>query len=81
MPKQAHMADLQAEAAAANLLAGLNGEPVTNTFKVELMCIVDSVSSGMFISRSAKRSVVLPATRFAHWMKRFFEWWYLRQYR
>ena len=81
MPKQAHMADLQAAAAAANLLAGLAGQPVNNTFKVELMCIVDSVNSGMFVARSPKRSIVLPPTRFAHWMKRLFEWWYLRQYR
>ncbi len=81
LPKQAHMADLQAAAATANLLAGLAGQPVNNTFKVELMCIVDSVSSGMFVARTPKRSIVLPPTRFAHWMKRFFEWWYLRQYR
>ncbi len=81
MPKQAHMADLQATAAAANLVAALNGQQPSETFKVELMCIVDSVNSGMFVSRSAKRSVVLPPTRMAHWLKRFFEWWYLRQYR
>ena len=81
MPKQAHMADLQAAAAAANLLAGLNGEQPSETFKVELMCIVDSVNSGMFVSRSQKGSRVLPPTIIGHWLKRFFEWWYLRQYR
>lgn len=81
LPKQAHMADLQATAAAANLLAGLNGQQAVETFKVELMCIVDSVDKGMFVARTPKRSVVLPATRFAHWMKRIFEWWYLRQLR
>ncbi len=81
MPKQAHMADLQASAAAANLVAVLNGQQPSETFKVELICIVDSVNSGMFVSRSAKRSVVLPPTRIAHWLKRLFEWWYLRQYR
>lgn len=81
LPKQAHMADLQAKAASANLLAGLNGDAQRETFKVELVCIVDSVDSGMFIARTTKRSIVLPATRFAHWMKRLFEWWFLRQYR
>jgi sulfide:quinone oxidoreductase len=81
MPKQAHMANLQASAAAANLLAGLNGQQPGDSFKVELMCIVDSVNRGMLISRSPTRSVVLPATRLAHWMKRLFEWWYLRRYR
>jgi sulfide:quinone oxidoreductase len=81
MPKQAHMADLQATAAAANLVAGLNGQQPSETFKVELMCIVDSLNSGMFVSRSLKRSVVLPPSRLAHWLKRLFEWWYLRQYR
>ncbi|MDH5784749.1 MAG: FAD-dependent oxidoreductase [Chromatiales bacterium] len=81
MPKQAHMADLQAAAAAANLLAGLNGQTPGDTFKVELMCIVDSLNSGMFVSRTAKGSRVLPPTIIGHWLKRFFEWWYLRQYR
>ncbi|MGL6203913.1 MAG: NAD(P)/FAD-dependent oxidoreductase, partial [Giesbergeria sp.] len=43
MPKQAHMADLQAQAAAANLLAALAGRPATARFKVELACIIDSL--------------------------------------
>ena len=81
MPKQAHMADLQAAAAAANLLDGLNGKEPGATFKVELMCIVDSLNSGMFVSRTQKGSTVLPPSIIGHWLKRFFEWWYLRQYR
>lgn len=81
MPKQAHMADLQARAAAANLVAGLNGEPQLATFKVELVCIVDSTDRGMLVARNSKRSIVLPPSRFAHWMKRLFEWWFLRQLR
>ncbi|MEN8169606.1 MAG: FAD-dependent oxidoreductase [Pseudomonadota bacterium] len=81
MPKQAHMADLQAAAAAANLLAGLNGQQANKTFKVELMCIVDSMNKGMFVARTKQRSIVLPPTRFAHWMKRIFERWYIRQLR
>ena len=81
MPKQAHMADLQAEAAAKNVLAELNMKPATNTFKVELMCIVDSVNKGMLVARNEKRSLVLPACRTFHWLKRAFEVKYLRQYR
>lgn len=81
MPKQAHMADLQARAAAENLLAELNGRTASATFKVELMCIVDSNDKGMLVARTPQRSIVLPACRIWHWAKRFFEWWYLRQYR
>ena len=81
MPKQAHMADLQAKAAAANLLAELQGQAPTQTFKVELVCIVDANDRGMLVARTEARSLVLPAMRAFHWMKRGFEWWYLRQYR
>jgi len=81
MPKQAHMADLQASAAAANLLAELQGQAPHQTFKVELVCIVDTNDRGMLVARTESRSLVLPASRAFHWMKRGFEWWYLRQYR
>ena len=81
MPKQAHMADLQAEAAAKNLLAELDGKPADATFKVELVCIVDSNNSGMMISRKEGSNFMLPGTILLHWTKRLFEWWYLRQYR
>jgi sulfide:quinone oxidoreductase len=81
MPKQAHMADLQAAAAAKNLLAELAGRPASETYKVELVCIVDSQTSGMLVARTQTRNVVLPNLRIFHWLKRFFEWWYLRQYR
>lgn len=81
MPKQAHMADLQAKAAAANLIAELNGTEARETFKVELMCIVDSVSTGMLVARTPKRSIVLPSSPLWHWAKRIFEWWYLRKIR
>lgn len=81
MPKQAHMADLQAAAAAKNLLAELKGQTPGETFKVELVCIVDSQTSGMLVARTMKRNLVLPSMVVFHWLKRFFEWWYLRQYR
>ncbi len=81
MPKQAHMADLQAEAAAKNLLAELNGQTADATFKVELICIVDSNDKGMMISRTESKNIMLPGTVLFHWIKRLFEWLYLRKYR
>jgi sulfide:quinone oxidoreductase len=81
MPKQAHMADLQARTAALNLLAELRGQTPTATFNVELICIVDAYDQGMLIARTEKYNVVLPPSRMFHWLKRFFEWNYLRTYR
>ena len=81
MPKQAHMADLQAAAAAENLLAELAGRPATATFKVELACIVDGLDSGMLVMRTPERNLVLPPLRAMHWAKRGFEKLYLRKYR
>jgi len=81
LPKQAHMADLQAAAAAANLLAALQGRPATATFQVELMCIIDGLSQGTLVWRTPQRNVILPPLRAFHWIKRGFEWLYLRKYR
>jgi sulfide:quinone oxidoreductase len=81
MPKQGHMADLQAAAAAKNLLAELRGDEPLARFRVELLCIVDSQTSGMLVARTAKYNIVMPNLVIFHWLKRFFEWWYLRQYR
>lgn len=81
MPKQAHMADLQASAAAANLLAELEGSPSRAIFRVELVCIVDALNRGSLVWRTPRRKVLLPASRSLHWLKRGFEWRYLRQYR
>jgi sulfide:quinone oxidoreductase len=81
MPKQAHMADLQAAAAATNLLGDLKGNIANATFKVELVCIIDSIDHGTFVFRSQKRQALLPRLRLFHWAKRIFEWKYLRQYR
>jgi sulfide:quinone oxidoreductase len=81
MPKQAHMADLQAAAAAENLLGDLRGQSAHATFKVELICIVDAVDHGTLIWRTPERNWLLPSTRLLHWVKRGFEWNYLRQYR
>jgi sulfide:quinone oxidoreductase len=81
MPKQAHMADLQARAAVRNLLGELKGRSPSETFKVELVCIVDANNTGMLVARTEKYNLVLPSMRAFHWMKRGFEWSYLRAYR
>jgi len=81
MPKQAHMADLQAITAVANLLAELAGKPATESFKAELLCIIDSYNKGMLVARTEKRNFVLPSMLPLHWLKRYFEWIYLRKYR
>ena len=81
MPKQAHMADLQAEAAAKNLLSELQGKPASHTFKVELLCIIDSLDKGMLVARTEKNNFIIPPMLPLHWLKRFFEWLYLRKYK
>ncbi len=81
MPKQAHMADLQAVAAAKNLLAEQKGEPAEEEFKTELICIVDTLNKGMMVFRNSKKTILLPKLRVLSWAKRLFEWNYLRAYR
>ena len=81
MPKQGHMADLQARAASCNLVAELRGQEPKAGFRVELLCIVDTNDSGMLVARNEKYNLVLPSMRIFHWLKRFFEWMYLWRYR
>jgi sulfide:quinone oxidoreductase len=81
MPKQAHMADLQASAAAKNLLDELAGREPSASFGVELLCIIDANDRGMLVWRTERHNLVLPSSRTLHWAKRGFEWWYLRRYR
>ena len=81
MPKQAHMADLQAEAAAHNLLAELAGGRGERGFKVELVCIIDAIDQGTLVYRTEQQQIVLPPSRLMHWAKRRFERRYLKQYR
>ena len=59
MPKQAHMADLQAAAAARNLVGEFNGTQMDAGFKVELICIVDSIRWGPSRLELYSRLVVL----------------------
>ena len=80
MPKQAHMADLQAMAAAENIALNLDGRPATKKFKVELLCIIDSLDKGMLVYRGEKRGMALPAMRPLHWAKSAFEKAYLRKF-
>ena len=81
MPKQAHMADLQAAAAAENLLAELAGRAPDATFKAELMCIVDSLDAGMLVRRTESAAWALPRMKLMHGAKDLFESLYLRRYR
>lgn len=81
LPKQAHMADLQAKAASENLLLALEGKPPAATPRPELICIVDTVDKGILVYRDLKRSWLLPSCKLFHWAKRFFEGHYLRVFR
>lgn len=81
MPKQAHQADLQAQAAAANIASVLKGQTPRQEFRVELVCILDSLKSGMLVFRRENFSLMLPRLRPLHWAKALFEGHYLRAYR
>jgi sulfide:quinone oxidoreductase len=78
LPKQAHMAELQARAAAGNLLRTLVGKEVKARPRPELLCVIDSLDAGIIVFRSPKRSWVTPKARVLHWAKRYFERIYLR---
>lgn len=80
MPKQAHMADLQAVAAAKNIALNLAGQPAAEKFRVELLCIIDTLDKGMLVYRGEKRSLALPSMRSLHWAKSYFEKAYLRHF-
>ncbi|MBF0110198.1 MAG: FAD-dependent oxidoreductase [Magnetococcales bacterium] len=79
--KQAHMARLQATAAAENLFAQLHGKKAVHTFRTELICIVDTENTGIFVSRFPRFGLILPPLYAMHLVKQGLEWWSLRQYR
>lgn len=79
--KQAHMADLQAIAASRNLITEFQQSDHYETFKHELICIVDTLSHGVLIKRTEKGTFMLPSCRIMHFAKRLFESIYLRQYK
>ncbi len=78
-PKQAHMADLQAKAAAKNAIDVLSLKRATHTFKTELVCIVDSLTNGSLVYRGSKRSFMMKMQPL-HWAKVLFEKIYLHSY-
>ena len=80
LPKQGHAADLQAETAVASLLARMHGKTPDQPFKEELICIVDTLDSGIMVYRDDKRASVLPNPLW-HTAKRLFEWRYLLHYK
>ena len=80
MPKQAHMADLQADTAALNLFGELNNKATNAIFKIELICIIDTLDKGILVFRNIKRTIVFPC-KLLHFAKRGFEKLYLRKYR
>ena len=80
MPKQGHSADLQADVAAANIKDFLEGRRGTRTFRVELVCVVDSLNSGTLVYRTPSRNFLLKSS-LMHNAKAFFERRYLARYR
>ena len=80
MPKQGHSADIQAEVAAENIKDHLAGRKATREFRVELVCIVDSLDSGTLIYRSESRNFLFKNS-LMHNAKAFFEGRYLARYR
>ena len=81
MPKQAHMADLQAACAVSNLLQEFKGRQPVETFRTELVCIIDEGTTGSLVARRPGLTLVLPSAPVWHWAKRWFERWYLRRFR
>ncbi|ETD89731.1 NAD(P)/FAD-dependent oxidoreductase [Rhodobacter capsulatus] len=81
LAKQAHQADLQAQAIAANIAAIEKGLEPTTPFRPELICIMDSLDSGRLVFRRGKINLVLPALKPLHWLKRLYEGHYLRAFR
>jgi sulfide:quinone oxidoreductase len=81
MPKQAHQADLQAIAVAANIAAVESGQQPGYRFKPELVCIVDTLDSGMLVFRNERFNFVGPKMKLFHWLKRIFERHYLTTFR
>ncbi len=79
-PKQAHMADLQAEAAAKNAIDVLKLKKPQHTFKTELICIIDTLNTGSMVYRDPKRGFMMKMLPL-HWLKILFEKHYLRAYR
>ncbi|MEJ1993465.1 MAG: hypothetical protein P8X50_17740 [Maritimibacter sp.] len=81
LAKQAHQADLQAEAAVKNILDEIAGRTPSHDFKAELVCIIDTIEKGILVFRNTRFTIFLPEMKLMHWAKRLFERHYLRAYR
>lgn len=81
MPKQGHIADLQAKAVVENIFAVRKGEEPKARFKPEMICIMDSHNKGALVYRSPRFCFSLPPLKILHWAKKRFEKQYMAQYR
>ena len=54
LPKQGHAAEFQAITAAHNVASYLAGQPANETFREELVCIIDALDTGIMVYRSAR---------------------------
>ncbi|MEG3638774.1 NAD(P)/FAD-dependent oxidoreductase [Magnetococcus sp. PR-3] len=72
--KQGYGAGMQAKAAATNLYDELAGREIGATYRNELLCVVDTLDTGMWVQRSPKFNFILPPLRSMHYVKRAMEW-------
>ncbi|MHB1320100.1 MAG: hypothetical protein ACYCY0_00825 [Acidithiobacillus ferrivorans] len=63
-----------------NLFLHLQGKAADQTFRTELVCIIDALDSGIMVHRRPKQASVL-ANPLWHAAKVAFEWRYLLHYR
>ncbi|MHB8237422.1 MAG: hypothetical protein ACYDDD_08155 [Acidithiobacillus ferrivorans] len=63
-----------------NLLRHLQGKAADQTFRSELVCIIDALDSGIMVHRRPNQASVL-ANPLWHAAKVAFEWRYLLHYR
>lgn len=78
--KQAHMAQLQACAAADNIILEMHQKTPSKAFRTELLCIVDTQETGILVSRFERFGLILPPLYAMHLVKQGLEWWSLRRY-
>ncbi len=65
----------------SGLQDGLKLMKVKHTFKTELICIVDTLTSGSLVYRGPKHNLMLMKMAPMHWAKKLFEKMYLKAYR
>ena len=78
--KQAHTAELQAEAAAANLVAELRGRTPERAVRHEVINVFDSLDRAAFVYRDGRGQIMLPPNPVAHYLKLGLEAQALRKY-